>query len=47
MALKASPLIKLKKRDKRKPTRGLLVGGITALLGVALLSETAAAVRRV
>ncbi|KKN65804.1 hypothetical protein LCGC14_0477400 [marine sediment metagenome] len=47
MVLKASSLIKLKKRAKGKPVRGLLVGGITALLGVALLSETAAAVRRV
>ena len=47
MALKATPLIKLKKERKRKPVKGLLAGGITALLGVALLAETASAIRRI
>lgn len=32
---------------KTKPARDLIKGGITALLGVALLSETASAVRRI
>ena len=47
MALKSTKLIKMKDKKKRKPVRGLLAGGITALLGVALLSETASAVRRI
>ncbi|KKN08454.1 hypothetical protein LCGC14_1056580 [marine sediment metagenome] len=47
MVLKSTPLIKLKKERKRKPVKGLLAGGITALLGIALLAETASAVRRI
>ena len=48
MALKSYRLkVKKKDRKKFKPVRGLLAGGITALLGVALLSETARAVRRI
>lgn len=45
MALKSYRL-KLKKKKKKKP-KGLITAGITALLGVALLSETASAVRRI
>ena len=48
MALKSYRLkIKKNGRKKLKSVRGLLAGGITALLGVALLSETAQAVRRI
>lgn len=49
MTLKSSPFFKFKKglKKKRKPTKDLLTGGITALIGLALLAETAAAVRRV
>lgn len=47
MALKSYRL-KLKKKGKRKkPVKDLVTGGITALIGIGLLSETARAVRRV
>ena len=41
--------IKTKKssKNKKKPFGNLVTGGITAVLGLALLSQTAAAVRRV
>ena len=45
MVLKAYRL-KLKKK-KRKPVKDLITGGVTALLGVALVSETASAVSRI
>ncbi len=47
MVLKASSLIKFKKKEKRKPFKDIVTGGITALLGVALLAETASAIRRI
>lgn len=34
------------KIPKSKPVKSLITGGITALLGVALLSETASVLRR-
>ncbi|KKN59059.1 hypothetical protein LCGC14_0546140 [marine sediment metagenome] len=48
MALKSYRLkLKKGKRKKSKSIGRLLVGGATALIGVALLSETAKAVSRV
>lgn len=47
MALKFTPLIKLKKGKKRKPLKDIVTGGITALVGVALIAETARAVNRI
>lgn len=48
MALKSTSLFKLKgKKKKRKPARDIITGGVTALIGIGLLSETASAVRRI
>ncbi len=48
MALKSYRLtLKKGKKKKKKALGGLITGGITALLGVALVSETAKAVSRV
>ncbi len=53
MALKSYRLItkkkksKKKRKQKRKPTRDLITGGVTAIIGVGLLSETARAVNRI
>lgn len=49
MTLKSTKLITLKStsQQKRKPVRDLLTGGITALLGVALLSQVAGVIRRI
>ena len=48
MALKSYRL-KLKKKGKRKmrAAKDLVTGGVTAIIGVGLLSETARAVSRV
>ena len=49
MALKSYRLFKKGKKKKKKRTGlgGLVVGGVTALIGIGLLSETAGAVSRV
>jgi hypothetical protein len=47
MALKSYDFIKKKKRKKKKRTRDLITGGVTALVGIGLLSETASAIRRI
>lgn len=49
MVLKSYRL-KLKRKtnkNKKRPARDLITGGVTALLGVALLAETASAIRRI
>ncbi|KKN67056.1 hypothetical protein LCGC14_0466100 [marine sediment metagenome] len=47
MTLKFSPFFKAKKRSKKKRKIGLLTGAATALIGLALFTETAAALRRI
>jgi len=48
MALKSYRLkVKKKEGKKFKPVKGLLAGGITALLGVALLAQTASVIKRI
>ncbi len=47
MTLKSSPFFKSKKRSKKKRKVGLLAGGVTALVGLALFTETAGALRRI
>ncbi len=47
MVLKSTRLIKLKPMKRRNGARGILAGGVTALIGLALFSETAAALRRI
>ncbi len=48
MALKSYRLkLKKGKKKKRSGTRDIITGGITALVGIGLLSETASAVSRV
>lgn len=47
MTLKSYRLFGKKKRKKRSGTRDIITGGVTALIGIGLLSETAAAVARV
>ncbi len=46
MVLKSYRL-KLKNKKKRKPIKDLVTGGVTAIIGIGLLSETARAVSRV
>ena len=46
MVLKSYRL-KLKKVKKRKPIKDLVTGGVTAIIGIGLLSETVRAVGRV
>ncbi len=38
---------RMKKSKKRKPLRDIATAGVTAIIGTALVSETASAVRRV
>lgn len=49
MALKSYRLFKPEKRSKKKRgfSRDLVTGGVTALIGIGLLSETSRAVGRV
>lgn len=48
MALKSYRLkFKKNKKKKRKPLGDLVTGGVTALIGIGLLSETARAVSRI
>ena len=52
MALKSYSFIKIKKgkrqrKCKSKPLKDIATAGVTALIGVGLLSETAEAVRRI
>ena len=48
MALKSYRLkLKKGKKKKRKALGGLIVGGVTALVGIALVSETAGAISRI
>ena len=47
MALKSYRLFKKRKKKKSKSLGRLLVGGAVALVGVALLSETAGAISRI
>ena len=47
MALKSYRLKLKKKGKKKKPVKDLVTGGVTALIGIGLLSETASAVRRI
>ena len=45
MALKSYRLLKKKKKKKKRSgTRDIITGGVTALIGVGLLSETSRAV---
>jgi predicted nucleic acid-binding protein len=47
MVLKSYKLKVKKKKKKRKAVGDLVTGGITALVGVALLSETSQAINRI
>ncbi len=47
MALKSYRLKLNKKKKKKSRTGDLITGGVTALIGIGLLSETASAVARV
>ncbi len=49
MALKSYRLFKKgkKKKKRRSGTRDIITGGVTAIIGVGLLSETATAVARI
>ncbi len=47
MVLKSYRLKFKKKGKKRKPVKDLVTGGVTAIIGIGLLSETARAVSRV
>ena len=47
MTLKSTSFFKSKKKSKKKRKAGLLVGGATALIGLALFSEASAAFRRI
>ncbi len=47
MALKSYRLKLKKGKETKKPIGKLLVGGATALIGLALFSETAKAVRNI
>ena len=47
MALKSYSLFKKGKKKKRRPVKDLITGGVTAIIGVGLLSETASAVSRI
>jgi hypothetical protein len=46
MGLKSSKLIKAKKK-KKKPFGNIITAGITALIGTALVAQTASAIRRI
>jgi hypothetical protein len=48
MALKSYSILSSKKKKKKKKLSGdLITGGVTALIGIGLLSETARAVDRI
>lgn len=47
MALKSYRLFKKGKKKKRRPVRDMVTGGITAIIGVGFLSETASAVSKI
>lgn len=49
MALKSYSSFEKKKKKgkKKKPFGDIITGGVTALIGIALLSETAKAVNRI
>ena len=48
MALKSYRLKRKKdKKRRRSGTRDIVTGGVTALIGIGLLSETASAVNRI
>ncbi|KKN09618.1 hypothetical protein LCGC14_1044730 [marine sediment metagenome] len=47
MVLKSTKMIKLKKRKRRTGTGDIITAGVTALIGTALLAQTATLIRRI